>query len=188
MDDSVSAAIQKQKPNFTDRYPLLAYSLIKLFPIATFYLCFAYVSNPSVSIVLCFAAFLIEFLVVKDKFGMELVGLRFTFEPNENSIIRYFSRPSPFIPQTSLSNAFWLGSFASIGVFGISAFLSIIFKKFTFFIISLCEAILQGASLFLFTAAHEMKRREANQIVRSPFQEESIEFQLVAEENEKDIV
>ena len=73
---------------------------------------------------LCFFSFLFEGICIKDHLSMNLVGLRFSFEASEvegksdqedllakdssnsGSIIHFYSRPPPFVPQAALSNSF----------------------------------------------------------------------------------
>lgn len=207
MDDSVSAAIQKRKGNFLERHSLPIYCIIKIFPIFVFYMCFLFIGDSSLTILICFLSFLFEVIYIKDYLSMQLIGLRFSFEASEeskndqdqedlapkdsnnsnnaNSIIHFYARPAPFVPQATLSNSFWIGYYFSIIVFILSGIHCFFKRKIALFFLAIIEAFVQVVTISLFVAAHEMKRNEENKIVRSYYGDEKVEFQLVDEEDNK---
>lgn len=201
MDDSVSAAIQKRKGNFLERHSLLIYFITKLSPIFIFYMCYLFVKDSSLSILICFISFLLEFIYIKDHLSIQLIGLRFSFAAteeeigqkdqesinmqsniNNNGIIHFYSKPAPFVPQTTLSNSFWIGYFLSIIIFIFSGIYCFFKRKFALFFLAIIEAFVQIVTTSLFIAAHEMKRNEENMIVRNSYDDEKVEFQLVGDE------
>lgn len=209
MDDYVSSAIQKRKGNFLERHSLLVYAVIKIFPVFVFYMCYHFVRDSSITILICFVSFLFEVVYIKDYLSMQLVGLRFSFEATEDEgkndqtqenlapkdlsnnnnnggIIHFYSRPAPFVPQTALSNGFWIGYYFSIAIFIFSGVYCFFRGRIALFFLAIIEAFVQVITISLFAAAHEMKRNEENEIVRSYYNDEKVEFQLVDDEDNKD--
>lgn len=199
MDDSVSSSIKKRKGNFSERFALQIYCIIKILPIFAFYMCYLYVKDSSITIIICFVSFLFEGICIKDHLSMNLVGLRFSFEASEvegksdqedllakdssnsGSIIHFYSRPPPFVPQAALSNSFWIGYFLSIIVFFFSGIYCFFRKKITLFFLAMVESFVQIVTVSFYVTLHELKRKEEKKIVRSYYSEEKIEFQLVNE-------
>ena len=183
MNDAPAPSTQFDSLSFFERHIIFSYLLTKLLPIFFLLLSILIKFDSSFGFCICFIFLCLDFYFVKNYFGMSLIGLSFSFGPNGNEestgIIQYYAKPAPYIPQSNLSNTFWIGSFISIGSFAFLFLICLFGGMFIYVLFCFLEIITQMLLLYFFISAQQMKRNETKEIVRNPYIEND-EFQLVA--------
>lgn len=112
--------------------------------------------------------------------GLQLVGLRWWIEIGHG--FNYYSKPDPFVPLVSNSNAFWLGFFISIFVWIITAVVTLFTHGLFISVIAVIGAILSCINLYMFVKAHKQAKIDAEHACLTMLQDENINFELVKEE------
>ena len=172
------------KPTFFQKQPILAFVLVKSLPILIYFLPNLLIQGVSISffIFLLFAAF--EFKIIKDKLGIELVGLRWYFDPDSDKFIQFYNKPPPYVPAFFESNVFWVGFFVSISVWVISFIFALISSSLLKASTCLIGLIFQGTNLFLFIKGQSLAQKEAAEQARNTLLTDSVEFGLIKENEE----
>lgn len=155
--DSVDEEEQSTKlqPVNTVSYVAGYYSM-KVLSIIIFGIISLFIDNNIIVIVVLFSMGVVMFFVNKNVIGLHLAGLKWNFiKPNENGdFVQYYVRPPSFVPDSTKSNAFWLGFFLSIIFWGCLAIVLLIFFHFTRGFSSLFNLALEIINLYFFSKAH----------------------------------
>jgi len=163
--------------------PMTTFLFVKIFPIIVY---FVMVNNFRSRAMVLFCIFLchfLEFSMMKNFFGLELVGMKWYLDPlSESTILQFYSKPPPFVPNFAESNLFWIGFFFSL-IFWIS-FCTIYAFHLALYRLFLCSLglIFQILNLLAFMRCHSLSQKESAKFTRDSLLVDSIKFALASED------
>jgi hypothetical protein len=159
---------------------------VKFVPFFAYYVISAFLKDANVSVTLFFLAQILEFWIVKNRSGWHLIGLTWFIEPDDTgSIVQFAAKPAPFVPSFSLSNAFWIGYFTSLLLWGAIIFIDLVQRRLLLLMLSLIGFGFQAMNLIIFMKAHSATQKEAALIARTGIMDDSIRFAKVKDDQEE---
>lgn len=177
-DDGQS--LMGQTPSCTSKYPFLVFLLVKITPFLTYFFIFSFLQDPSISIVLFFISQSFEFYMIKNICGLELIGIKWYIEPNnDGSILQYYAKPAPYVPNYTLSNVFWIGFIASLILWIVTFFIDLFDRNIFHIFICILGLFSQFCNLLLFMRAHAATQKNDARVALSGLLDDSIKFNLV---------
>lgn len=187
-----SSMIGARAPSANEPRPSVGlYLFVKLAPFLTYLLCGNFVGDSNVVLVLFLVAAALEFWVVKGVCAWEMIGITWVVEPdNDGGIVKYVSKPAPFVPFLAIANLFWIGASVSV-VFWLIILVAgpiVATRRLLHFILALLGLSAQVINAVLLKNGHDQAQKETADIARSAMVDGSIEFALVRDEEEDEIV
>ena len=177
-DDGQSLIGSKQ--SCTSKYPFLIFLLVKITPFLTYFFIFSFLHDPSISIVLFFIAQCFEFLMIKNICGLDLIGIKWYIEPNnDGSFLQYYAKPAPYVPNYTLSNVFWIGFIAAIILWIVTFFIDLFERNIFHILICIIGLLTQASNLLFFMRAHAAIQKNAAQVALAGLLDDSVKFNLV---------
>lgn len=177
-DDGQSLMGSKQ--SCTSKYPFLVFLLVKIAPFLAYFFIFSFLHDPSISVVLFFIAQCFEFLMIKNICGLDLIGIKWYVEPNnDGSILQYYAKPAPYVPNYTLSNVFWIGFIAAIILWIVTFFIDLFERSIFHIFICIFGLVAQGSNLLLFMRAHAATQKNAAKVALAGLLDDSVKFNLV---------
>ena len=166
------------------KFPLLFYSCAHFLPILIYFEFFLVFKDPSFQLLIFSIGIILEFIFIKEKSGLDLIGIKWFIQPKENgTIVQFFSKPPPYIPALLESNVFWIEFFV---VFVIWIITALVQRTFFNFLLCLFVIFSNSINFLIYLRGHAMTQKQATDKVRSTLFDEAIQFEMV-EENEEDI-
>lgn len=176
-DESEFSAVQN--------HPVLSYIVLQIIPIF-FYFCphiryfdfdFSYLIFTTLEI--------IEFIIVKNQIGFELIGINWFIDPNSDEIIQFSNRQAPYVPKVNESNIFWISFFVEIALWIMGTIGSIAQKSLSGFLISVLVTAMYLTNLLIFMKGQSKTQKAVNDFARNAILTESVEFAQVQEHDEE---
>lgn len=142
-------------PSITIENPAAIYSIIRIYPFILYFILNLLVTNKIITICIMTLVALINEVFIKNVCGLHLVGLKWTisFSKEAKGLFQFHSRPPPYIPISSQSNAFWIGFFGSFIVWSVLFFVNIAKKDWASCVACIFIMLLQLFNFILFMAA-----------------------------------
>lgn len=155
--------------------PSALYWLCKILPIATYLL-----PGGSLRDTATFIVTVVAFLVEKNICGLQLVGLKWSFDFHSMSFV-FYSKPEPFIPSKSLSNSFWGGTMGACFFWVVAFFISILMRMTSRGQLAFVCLAFEVVNFVLFARAHSDGRQLFEQTALKSINE-GAEFELVPDD------
>lgn len=154
-------------------YKLIA---VRFSPFLVYILAFSLLhSVPTLAITLVTMALFTEFWLVKNRIGLELVGLRWSHEISESGgkpHYLFYSRPDPYIPDSSQVTCFWLFQYFVTFFWCLLSIISAMPNSknaltWVDCFLALMASTLQIINLICFSKCSQQSSRQADDIARS---------------------
>ncbi|OHT15604.1 hypothetical protein TRFO_42442 [Tritrichomonas foetus] len=148
----------------TSRYLITKFSVIFVFLISAilhFY--------PTLILTLVSISEIVEFWLVKNMFGLDLVGMRWSHEIGDSGESRwiFYSRPDPYVPEAACVRVFWAGLYGTFIIWTIIFLWTIFRSTWMNVFISLLVSVAQFVNLSCFLRCNNESTRQADDIARS---------------------
>jgi hypothetical protein len=127
---------------------------------------------------------ILDFLMTRNYFGLNLVGLKWYFDRSEAPdppYIVFFSRPFPFVASTFDSNIFWVGLLVTCVIYLILAFALTPSKGLKWLFFCLFHLFLNLVNLWGFMKCHKLSKQLAENVARGLLLDASVAFQPAIE-------
>ena len=161
------------------------FMIVQAFPFVVYFLVLKFSKIVNVSTVVFSLALIFESWLVKRNFAWNMVGISWSIECGVGgSLIKFDSKPSPFVPVFALANIFWVGSFISLVIWALAAFINLFERRWLGLAFALLGFAVQLLNLSLFMKAHQESQKLSAEIARAAILNDSIEFPLVKEDQD----
>jgi hypothetical protein len=139
--------------------------------------------SPLFTTVLTTFLILIDFWCTQNIHGFELIGLSWSFSFGRG--FGYISKPDPFIPNQSDSDAFWMSFIIFVVLWTSTFFVSLLTSGIARATSAAIGAGFQGFNLLMFMKAHRGAKAARDQLAKHQADEaDGVKFELVKEEAE----
>lgn len=166
------------------RYPLFFFMFLKILPFACYFIAFMLLSNTSVALILFFIAQSFEFYMVQSRCGLDLIGIKWYIEPgNDGSLLQFYAKPAPYVPNYQLSNIFWIGFIAATILWVVILFIDLFQRNIFYFGLASFGLAIQVCNFLLFMKAQATTQKAAANIARAGILND-IKFDLVDENDD----
>lgn len=177
---------ESQCSSFLDTHLIQIFMVLKLTVLLFYFVSILFKFYAPVKVVVLALLCLADVWYTKNIAGLDLVGMRWSHEINENGepAWQFYSRPDPYVPDPFESNAFWGFMFGSVFVWAIVFIWSIFaFGKFNV-VISLLILALNTLHLILFLNCRSVGRKHDDDLTRELMMKDFEESE--DDENNKD--
>lgn len=160
--------------------PVVFYLVTKALPFAVDLILSFSKFDSFTSIVLSICLNIVEMWLVKNIYGVNLIGLRWWIDREG---LKYYLKPDPFVPIVYQSNVFWIGLFISVILYFI---FSICFLNSMYLLIFLIADVFQIYNLVMFIYSYKKAKKSSDANLLTVLQDEDINFELVKDDDEKE--
>ncbi|EAY23501.1 hypothetical protein TVAG_071650 [Trichomonas vaginalis G3] len=165
-------------------YPVFIYLITQILPIIVYFCPHIQIYSNDISYIFFLILEVIEFILVKNEIGFELIGIKWFFDPSSDEILQFSNRSAPYVPKVFESNVFWIAFFIEIALWIMTIIGTIAQKTLYGFIITFLVLGLYVTNLLIFMRGQSKALKEATDYTRNTLLTEQVEFAKVAENDE----
>ena len=144
---------------------------LRIFSIITFF--FLPNLNEMFQFIVFGIVILIQFWFTEQVLGMEIIGLRW-FIDFSSMKFSYFSKPDPFVPNSSDANAFWMIFIVNLIGWIIAFFVEFFLSSWQKASLCILYIVVEGLNLMCFIRAHGMAKIQTERNVLSAINTEPV--------------
>jgi hypothetical protein len=160
--------------------PISIYVSTKLLPLICYFVLITAGVESSLLGIIIVLTLLLEFFVMKNISGLQLLGLKWFLDIHTHSIA-IFSRPEPFIPAIGDSNFFWVCGFFSVAFWFVCFLIEFFQSRLGRSGIAFIAAALNSLNLACFIQAHRISKSQLEAAVLNSMRD-GVSFDLVPEQ------
>lgn len=126
-------------------------------------------STPCLSAFLILTSAFVEFWLVKNREGLELVGLRWSHEISDRGEPEwiFYSRKDPYIPEINNSRLFWSGTYISCLLWAFIGLISLAKTNIFYSLIAVIVFVLEVINTVCFMKCDKVSAKQVEDIARS---------------------
>ena len=145
------------------------YLILKVLLLLLFSIFSSFKSIPVFSAFFILIGAIAEFWLIKNKFGLSMVGMRWSHEIGDAGDPRwvFYARPDPYIPDTVCLRVFWSGIYGGVVVWTIIFFIELFQGSYMNKCLALILDAMQYINLACFLKCNKESERQADDIARS---------------------
>lgn len=171
--------IQKKESTLID--PVGLYIMAKNIPYL-FYLLLSIIDAPTnLQVILIGICLVAEFYITQNISGLQLVGLKWTFNLSTLRIEKY-SKPEPFVPNSRHSSIFWSQFFISCAIWIIIFCITMFISSLANSIICLIAFALEVFNLNMFMSAQQESKQKIEANLLSSMKDDNVQFEFVPDD------
>lgn len=164
---------------------VLVFVTTRMLPFLVYFMIMNWVSDSNIATVLFLVGITTEFVIVKNRFGWDMIGFAWTVAPQvDGTIVQFTTKPPPFVPTFALANTFWVGFFVAGILWMVAFFVSLVKGMWLLVAFALAGIVTEGINMAMFMRGQAAAQREAATIARTGMLDNSIKFAMAEDDDE----